>query len=126
MEAAGIDVWFDRQELGAGDRWKELIRRNIEDSSCFVAVLSRHCLTSQRREFRSEWSVAVNEQNKARGDLPFIVPVVIDDVPIEDPGLDAFRLMHQDRAPNGRPSPALLDKVQGLVRTHHLSRGGQG
>ena len=41
LDAAGIDVWFDRDRLMAGDAFEAKIRRNIERCSLFIPVLSR-------------------------------------------------------------------------------------
>jgi hypothetical protein len=54
LEQAGIDVWFDRDELGGGDAWKSKILRNIESCCLFIPIMSSNTLTPKRREFRTE------------------------------------------------------------------------
>jgi len=123
LEAEEIDVWFDLHELSAGDAWKQRVRRNIEEASCFVAILSRHSLTSQRREFRYEWKVAAGQQETAPDDLPFILPVAVDDVEEKEARLDSFRPLHWERAPGGHPSTSLVEKLRTLIRSYRASEG---
>src|SRR4029079_3995168 len=49
LDAAGIDVWFDRSELQAGDEWDRRIRRGVEASSLFIPVISRTTQDVDRR-----------------------------------------------------------------------------
>ncbi len=125
LEAEGIDVWFDRHELKPGDDWRRQIRRNVEDASCFVAVLSGQCLTSARREFRYEWEVAALEQAKAPPDRPFILPLVIDDVAETEPRLDPFRALQWTGGPGGTPSDDFVKRLRELVRAHRSPQVGR-
>jgi hypothetical protein len=84
LEEAGVDVWFDRQELLPGDPFEEKIKRNIERCSLFLPIISQHTLTSRRRFFRSEWHHAQEEAKRSRPVMRFIVPVAIDDTSAEE------------------------------------------
>src|SRR6516162_2844367 len=58
LRAAGIEVWFDREELRGGDAWDQKIRREIHECALFIPVVSAN--TTSRREgyFRFEWDLA--------------------------------------------------------------------
>jgi hypothetical protein len=48
LQAAGIEVWFDQNELRGGDKWDQKIRRQVQDCALFIAVISAN--TELRRE----------------------------------------------------------------------------
>jgi hypothetical protein len=104
LEAAGVDVWFDRQALEAGDDYEAKIKRNIENASLFVPILSRHTLTAQRRFFRIEWDHAEKVAVQAPASMRYIVPVAIDDISPNDPAIpERFRKLNWVRPESGRP-----------------------
>ena len=59
LRAAGVEVWFDKNELRGGEAWDQSIRRRIGECTLFVPVISAN--TEARREgyFRLEWRLAV-------------------------------------------------------------------
>src|ERR1041384_7901011 len=79
LRDAGVEVWFDQNELVGGDAWDAKIRRQIKDCALFVPVISAN--TQARREgyFRLEWRLAVERMQQMDDDLTFLLPVVIDD-----------------------------------------------
>jgi TolB-like protein/Tfp pilus assembly protein PilF len=79
LAAAGLEVWFDQNELGGGDVWDRKIRAQIGACALFVPVVS--AATQARREgyFRLEWKLADERTHLMAEGTPFILPVVIDD-----------------------------------------------
>ena len=79
LRAAGVEVWFDQNELVGGDAWDAKIRKQIADCALFVPVISE--ATQARREgyFRLEWRIAAQRTHMIADGTPFLVPVVIDD-----------------------------------------------
>jgi len=79
LRAAGVEVWFDRNELVGGDAWDAKIRGQIADCALFVPIISAN--TQARREgyFRLEWKLAAQRTHMISDDTPFLLPVVIDD-----------------------------------------------
>lgn len=119
LDAAGIDVWFDRHRLMAGEMFENRIRRYIERSCLFIPVLSRSCVTPDRRFFRLEWDQAQRVAIMAPESSRFIVPVVIDDLPPDHEDIPArFRAVHWERLPNGRTTPEFIDVVKRLYREY--------
>jgi predicted ATPase/DNA-binding winged helix-turn-helix (wHTH) protein len=78
LQAAGVEVWFDKSGLRGGDAWDHKIRREIRDCALFIPIISSN--TQERLEgyFRREWRLAVARTLDMADDRPFLVPVVID------------------------------------------------
>lgn len=119
LDAAGIDVWFDRDRLMAGDLFESRIRRFIEQASIFIPVLSRSCLTPERRFFRLEWDHAQRTALMAPETSRFILPVAIDDLPPDHEDIPSrFRAAHWQLAPGGRVPAEFVDLVRRLYREY--------
>lgn len=72
-------VWFDKEALIGGDRYREIIPSVIKGCQRFVAVISENSLrASDDRFFKTEeWSLAI-EHAKEQISECFIVPIIID------------------------------------------------
>ncbi len=94
FSAKGANVWFDKRELKGGDEYERLIKHVITHSKRFVPIVSKNTLIERRRFFRKEWAEALGEK-AFRLNMEFIVPVRIDNFPIDSPLLpDEFRDAH--------------------------------
>jgi hypothetical protein len=119
LDAAGIDVWFDRDQLMAGDAFESKIRRYIERSSVFIPVLSRSTVTPERRFFRLEWEHAQRVAITAPESSRFILPVAIDDLPPDHQDIpERFRAVNWTRLANGRTVPEFIDQVKQIYREY--------
>jgi TIR domain/SIR2-like domain len=121
LEEAKIDAWFDRQQLKAGDDWEKKIRKNIIKCSLFMPVISQSVVgrATGRENFRDEWGWAIERLGKYTGlDLPFIVPVVIDDTRLEEAeGIpEAFTRKQVTKLPDGKAPRAFVDEIRKMVR----------
>ena len=119
LEGAGIIVWFDKEELEAGDEFDLKIQRHIRDCSFFVPIISRQTDARRRGFFRREWNYALDRALDIDPSDPFILPVVVDDTK-ESTALvpDAFRRLHWSRLPGGAASPEMIHRLQELLRNH--------
>lgn len=93
FQELGVAVWFDKKSLEPGDAYEAMIKQNIQESKIFVPVLSRSVVNCGRRFFKREWKWA-NDELELRFPEKFIYPVVIDDVNLEDSGLQIFSKFH--------------------------------
>ncbi len=121
LRAAGVEVWFDQNELVGGDAWDAKIRKQIAACALFVPVIS--AATQARREgyFRLEWRLAAQRTHMMSESVAFLLPVVIDatrdaeaDVPAE------FKAVQWTRLRQGFGGQALGAEVEafgGRVRT---------
>src|ERR1022692_3267707 len=66
LEAAGIAVWRDRNQLWPGDEWKIKIRQAIQNLSlAFVACFSENS-ASKDRSYQNEELILAVEQYRLR------------------------------------------------------------
>jgi len=124
LDRAGIDVWFDRRDLHAGEEFERKIAAQIARSYFFVAVVSKQSLTREPRFFRFEWREAEQRAKYAAFDLPYVLPVVIDDTPSADDRFPAFvTKVHWTRAPGGDLPPAFIADVVKAYRQVQRPQG---
>ena len=116
LRAAGIEVWFDQTELRGGDTWDASIRRQIKSCALFIPVISKNTHTRGEGYFRLEWKLAVDRSHLMASDLPFLLPVVVDDTPDqEDRVPDRFREVQWTRLSAGANTDAFVDHVRRLL-----------
>jgi TolB-like protein/Tfp pilus assembly protein PilF len=116
LQAAGIEVWFDKSELRGGDAWDQSIRKQIKTCALFLPVISH--TTHDRREgyFRLEWKLAIDRSHLMDADLAFLLPVVIDDTRDDDERVpERFREVQWTRLPGGFTLAAFVERVQRLL-----------
>ena len=102
LRTAGVEVWFDQNELVGGDAWDGKIRGQIASCALFVPVIS--AATQARREgyFRIEWKLAAQRTHAMADGTPFLLPVLIDETRDAEalvPG--EFRAVQWTRLPGG-------------------------
>ena len=117
LRSAGVEVWFDQNELVGGDAWDQKIRGQIAACALFVPVISANTNARGEGYFRLEWKLAVDRSHLMAHDQPFLLPVVIDDtadaaarVPPE------FRAVQWTRLPSGETLEKFCARVQTLLR----------
>jgi hypothetical protein len=107
LQAAGLPVWLDRQQLDWGSDYTARIRLAIQQCALFVPVLSR---TAEERTgfFRKEWAWASERNLDFTGSsLSFLCPLVIDDTSVvtSDEIPPAFKIVQIEKAPDGSLQP---------------------
>jgi TolB-like protein len=116
LRAAGIEVWFDQSELRGGDAWDVSIRRRIKSCALFIPLISNNTHTRGEGYFRLEWKLAVDRSHLMASDIPFLLPVIVDDTPDqEDRVPDRFREVQWTRLPGGCNADAFVDHVRRLL-----------
>ncbi|MEJ1972393.1 MAG: toll/interleukin-1 receptor domain-containing protein [Lacunisphaera sp.] len=116
LTAAGLEVWFDEEELGGGEAWDAKIRNQIRTCTYFMPVISATTETRREGYFRREWRFAVERTLDIADDVMFLLPVVIDDT--RDTGArvpEKFFSVQWLRVPGGQPTPALRDLARKLA-----------
>ncbi len=117
LEDLGLDVWFDKDRLEAGDQYDQKIRRHIKGCSLFVPVISQ--TTERRMEgyFRREWKLAEERSYGIADHVPFILPVVIDDTHEYSESVpEAFGKAQWTRLAGGQTTPEFEARLVKLVR----------
>jgi hypothetical protein len=125
LEAVGIDVFFDQEDLHPGVDWERTLRKSIPQSSLFVPVISHHTLTSRRRFFVMEWNLALIEAQKAPVSEIFLLPVVIDDTRQDAREIpEQFRAIQWQALPGGQPTSEFVGRILQLYRKYQKSLAG--
>jgi Tol biopolymer transport system component len=123
LEAAGIEVWFDRSILRGGDAWDQKIRREIRDCALFIAVISRNTEARTEGYFRLEWHLADQRTQLMARSRPFVLPVCIDDTLEKHAEVpESFAHVHWTRLPAGEASAAFVGRVRRLLAPESHAR----
>ncbi len=116
LRAAGVEVWFDRNELVGGDAWDAKIRKQIAECALFVPVISAQTQARLEGYFRIEWKLAARRTHAMAAAKAFLLPVVIDatrDAEAHVP--DEFREVQWTRLPGGEASASFVARLARLV-----------
>ena len=115
LRGVGIEVWFDESDLRGGDAWDQKIRQQIHECALFIAIISKTTDEQFEGNFRREWRLAIARTHDMAHGVPFIVPVVVDDireasalVPMQ------FQQVPWTRLPGALPSPQFIAHVKRL------------
>ncbi|WP_415910863.1 TIR domain-containing protein [Oleiharenicola sp. Vm1] len=116
LRAAGVEVWFDQNELVGGDAWDAKIRGQIASCALFIPVISASTQARLEGYFRREWKQAAARTQDMADEKAFLLPVVIDDtkdavakVPAE------FKAVQWTRLAGGEATPAFVARVKKLL-----------
>ena len=116
LRAAGIEVWFGQSELRGGDVWDAAIRRQIKACALFVTIISNNTHARGEGYFRLEWKLAGDRSHLMAADQPFLVPVVVDNVPDADPSVpERFREVQWTKLAQGDTPPAFVERIKRLL-----------
>src|SRR4051812_24173643 len=80
LRSAGVEVWFDQNELVGGDAWDAKIRRQIKECTLFVPIVTPNTNSRPEGYFRLEWKLAVDRSHLMADDAPFLFPIVIGEI----------------------------------------------
>ncbi len=115
LRAAGVEVWFDQNELVGGDAWDAKIRGQIASCALFVPVISAATQARLEGYFRIEWKLAAQRTHAMADEKAFLLPVVIDETRDADAKVPAeFRAVQWTRLPGGEG--AVVEKFCARVK----------
>jgi hypothetical protein len=120
-----LSVWFDKNELEAGDAWADCIERGIEQCALFLPVISRESLAEKhrRRYFWREWNKAIELAEGMAPGEEFIVPVVVDRIRLDQSELPkAISSKQGVNLPGGAVTPDFGQKLEVMVQNYHRRR----
>src|SRR5262245_26724593 len=113
LRAAGLEVWFDQNELRGGDAWDAKIRKQIKECALFVPIISANTQARPEGYFRLEWHLAEQRSHLIARGRPFIVPVAIDEISDAEALVpDAFLVVQWTRLPQGMIATAFAEQVK--------------
>ncbi len=116
LRSHGVEVWFDQNELRGGDTWDQKIRRQINDCTLFLPIISAHTQARSKGYFRLEWKLAVEQTHLMLEGVPFLAPIVIDGTTESGAAVPAeFMRVQWTRLPGALPSPQFIEQVKRLL-----------
>jgi len=116
LRAAGLEVWFDQNELRGGDAWDASIRKQVKECALFVPVVSANTESRSEGYFRLEWKLAVDRSHLMADDQAFLLPVVIDGTSEAGARVPAkFRDVQWTRLPGGEAAEAFAERARLLL-----------
>jgi len=116
LRAAGLEVWFDRNELRGGDAWDASIRKQIKECALFVPVISTNTNARSEGYFRLEWKLAIDRSHLMAHDQAFLLPVLIDDTPEAGARVpDGFRERQWSRLASDETLAVFAENVKRLL-----------
>jgi hypothetical protein len=117
LDAAGVDVWFDKHRLGLGAKFSFEIQRNIKNCTLFLPVVSHNTQTQPESYFRLEWNMAAERCSRMTESKKFIIPVLIDRMSMGDADVpEAFRKATYKRLSGGVSTEDFAEEIKQLVR----------
>ncbi len=116
LRAAGVEVWFDQNELTGGDQWDQKIRKQIAECALFVPVISAETQARLEGYFRIEWKLAAQRTHAMAEEKAFLLPVVIDDTRDAEAKVPAeFKAVQWTRLPGGVAAEKFCARVLALL-----------
>ncbi len=77
LETRGVDVWFDQTHLLPGDRWAEVIQREIAQGDFFLACFSTEYTSRTQGFVFEELTQAVEHMRQRPPDQRWFIPVLL-------------------------------------------------
>lgn len=117
LDAAGLTVWFDKDQLMAGDDWEDEIETNIRRSVLFLPVIS-HNTQRWRHDvyFRAEWNYADDIARRSDPTSKFIVPVMLDSIAVDAASIPkSFRTKNFEPVLDGDVNAEFIGRLRLLV-----------
>jgi hypothetical protein len=129
LNHAGMDTFFDKEGLLAGENWATKLRNKIEQCALFLVVVSQNVLTDGF--FRKEWNMALDVFEASTAfhsrdpDDVFLVPVAIDGTSAQDPRIpEVFAKVQWSTLPAGHANDEFLTRLKHLYRRAQQQKVG--
>jgi hypothetical protein len=129
LNRAGMDTFFDKQGLEAGENWATKLRNKVEQCALFLIVISQNVLTDGY--FRKEWNMALDVFETSTAfhsrdpDDVFLVPVAVDGTSAQDPRIpEVFAKVQWSTLPAGNASDEFIARLKHLYRRAQQQKVG--
>lgn len=84
LEAHGIEVWRDLQDLNPGDRWKQKIRNAIQKGAFFLACFSKEYHDRDESYMNEELTIAIDRLRQMPIDRIWFISIKLNDCELPD------------------------------------------
>lgn len=89
LEARGVNVWLDREDINVGLRWKQSILRAIRKGDFFIACFSKEYNKRDKTYMNEELTIAIEELRQRPTDRVWFIPVKLNQCEIPDRDIGA-------------------------------------
>ncbi len=89
LKAHKVEVWFDQTHLKPGDRWADVIRREISQGDFFLACFSTEFSKRRKTFMHEEITQAIEQLRQRPADQPWFIPVLLSACEIPDRSIGA-------------------------------------
>lgn len=93
LEACGVKLWLDRNDITPGQRWRDAIREAIREGDLFMACFSGELALRERAYMHEELTLAIEELRRRPTDRTWFVPVTLDGYPIPSRPIGAGEML---------------------------------
>ena len=84
LKSHRIEVWRDQDDIDPGLRWKQEIRRAIQQGGFFIACFSKEYTARDKTYMNEELIIAIEELRQRSTDRAWFIPVKLNDCDIPD------------------------------------------
>jgi len=119
LEAAGLTVWFDVEQLMVGEDWEHRIQEHLVRCDFVLPCISRSTespATHFNRYFREEWRQAARIYRRSAQTYEYLIPVLLDRIeggPKAVP--EEFTLEHMALVLDGKVTPEFRERMCNLA-----------
>jgi hypothetical protein len=89
LKAHEVAVWLDKTHLKPGNRWANVIRREIAQGDFFIACFSTEYSKRTKTYMNEEITQAAEQLRQRTRDKPWFIPVLLSDCEIPDINIGA-------------------------------------
>ncbi len=90
LRTSGVNPWIDSNDLLPGEKWKTGINKAINDSSYFLALLSKNSI-SKKGYVQKQQKIALDVLDEYPDDSIFVIPVRIDNCELNNDRLKKLK-----------------------------------
>ena len=94
LEAHGIEVWLDRNQIKPGYRWRNAIREAIAEGDFFIACFSAEYNSRSKTYMNAELTLAADELQQRPVDRAWFIPVLLANCPVPALSIGAGDTLH--------------------------------
>jgi HEAT repeat protein len=84
LRVYGVTVWLDQDQLQPGQRWRDEIRKGIEQGDFFLACFSHAYHERWKTYMNEEITLAIEELRQRPVDRSWFIPVLLSDCQVPD------------------------------------------
>ena len=84
LKSHSIQFWRDRDDIDSGARWKQEIRRAIQQGGFFIACFSKEYTTRDKTYMNEELTIAIDALRQRPTDRAWFIPVKLNECEIPD------------------------------------------